>query len=182
MTLIAEVFQKISSPKNIYRSLSKKSRFNGYFGKQLSKRTQTLLKFGWQPLYDIYLLLCSQVSYKKFLLVICKISRIFTNTLSADGKYSILKRDNLTQPIQIQVSRKQKTFSEFFSAFLKSNWSFEHFQKKKKNEPHSWCISEITNPKKLVPSMSKKSRFKRSFGKQPGKRAQRLLKFPWQQL
>ena len=132
MTLIAEVFQKISSPKNIYRSLSKKSRFNGYFGKQLSKRTQTLLKFGWQPLYDIYLLLCSQVSYKKFLLVICKISRIFTNTLSADGKYSILKRDNLTQPIQIQVSRKQKTFSEFFSAFLKSNWSFEHFQKKKK--------------------------------------------------
>ena len=59
-----------------------------------------------------------------------KILRLFFNTLSADGKYSILNRDNLTQPIQMEVSRKQKTFSEFFSAFLKSSLNFEHFQKK----------------------------------------------------
>ena len=47
----------------------------------------------------------------KSLLVICKISTLFPNTLSADGKYSLLNRDNLTQPIQMQLSRKQKTFS-----------------------------------------------------------------------
>ena len=75
-----------------------------------------------------------QLSYKKSLLVICKISRLFPNTLSADGKYSLLNRDNLTQPIQMQLSRKQKTFSEFFSAFLKSSLNFEHFQKK--DDPH----------------------------------------------
>ena len=30
----------------------------------------------------------------------------------------------------MQVSRKQKPFSEFFSAVLKSRLNFEHFQKK----------------------------------------------------
>ena len=62
--------------------------------------------------------------------MICKISRLFINTLSADGKYSVFNRDNLTQPIQMQLSGKQKTFSQFFSAFLKSSLNFEHFPKK----------------------------------------------------
>ena len=58
----------------------------------------------------------------------------FTNRLSADGKYSLLNRDNLMQPIQMQLYRKQKTFSDFFSAFLKSSLNFEHFFKK--DDPH----------------------------------------------
>ena len=50
------------------------------------------------------------------------------------------------QPIQMQVSRKQKTFSEFFSAFLKSSLNFEHFQKK--DDSDSWGISKITESEK----------------------------------
>ena len=50
------------------------------------------------------------------------------------------------QPIQMEVSRKQKTFSEFFSAFLKSSLNFEHFQKK--DDSHRWGISEITESEK----------------------------------
>ena len=46
------------------------------------------------------------------------------------------------QPLQILLSEKRKTFSEFFSAFLKSTLNFEHFQKK--DDPHSRCISQIT--------------------------------------
>ena len=42
---------------------------------------------------------------------------LFVNTLTADDKQSILKRDNLTQPIQIQLSNKQKTFSNFLVNF-----------------------------------------------------------------
>ena len=129
MTLIAEVFLKLRSPKNLVRSMSIKSRFKGTFGKQHGKRSQILLKFPWQHLYDIYWLLWRQLSYKKSLLVICKIARLFPNTLSADGKYTFVKRDNLRRPIQMQVYRKQKTFSEFFSAFLKSNSNFESFLK-----------------------------------------------------
>ena len=65
----------------------------------------------------------------------CKILRLFANTFTVDGKYSLLNRDNLMQPIQMQLSHKQNTFSQFFAAFLKSRLSFEHFQKK--DDPHS---------------------------------------------
>ena len=34
--------------------------------------------------------------------------------MSADDKYSVLNRDNWTQPIQMQLSQKQKYFSEVF--------------------------------------------------------------------
>ena len=69
------------------------------------------------------------------MLVTRKMSILSPNTLNADSKYSLLNRDNLTQPIQKQVSRKQKTSSEFFPAYLKFSLNFEHFQKK--HDPHS---------------------------------------------
>ena len=71
---------------------------------------------------------------------------LFPNTLSADAKYSLFNRDNLTQPTQMEVSRKQKTFSDFFSAFLKSSLNFEHFLKK--DDLYCCCISKIINPEK----------------------------------
>ena len=47
----------------------------------------------------------------------------------------MLNRDNLPQPIQMQFSQKQKTFSEFFFAVLKSILNFKHFPKK--DDPRS---------------------------------------------
>ena len=64
---------------------------------------------------------------KKSVLVLCIILRLFVNTLAADDKYSLLNRDNLTQPIQILLSKKENNFSQFFSAFLKGKLNFEHF-------------------------------------------------------
>ena len=64
------------------------------------------------------------------MLVLCKISGLLLNTLSDDDRYCLLYRDNLTQPIQILLSEKKKTFSQFFSRFLKSKLHFEHFQEK----------------------------------------------------
>ena len=55
--------------------------------------------------------------------------------MTADDKYSLLNRDNLTQSIPTQLSQKQKAFAEFFLQFSKSTLTFEHFQKK--DEPHS---------------------------------------------
>ena len=66
--------------------------------------------------------------------------------MTADGKYSLLNRDNLTQAIQMQLSPKQKTFSKFFLAFLKSSSNFEHFQKK--DDSDSWGISKSTESEK----------------------------------
>ena len=57
--------------------------------------------------------------WKKSLLVIHKILRLFVNTLPADDEHYLLNRENLTQRIQMQISQKQKTFSQFSFAFLK---------------------------------------------------------------
>ena len=75
--------------------------------------------------------------WRKSLLVIHKIQRPFVNTLPADEKYYLLNRDNLAQPIQMQLSQKQKTFAEFFFffAFLKYILTFKHLSKK--GDPHS---------------------------------------------
>ena len=48
----------------------------------------------------------------------------------------------------MRLSKKQKIFSEFFLAFLKSALNFEHFPKKE--EPHSWSFSEIKDAEKGV--------------------------------
>ena len=64
------------------------------------------------------------------MLVLYKILGLFVNTLSEDDKYCLLYNDNLLQLIQILLSQKQKIFSQFFSAFLKSTLNFEHFEKK----------------------------------------------------
>ena len=146
MTLMADVFPRLVTPKNMVRSMSKKSPFKGSLGKQHGNRAQTLWKFAWQHLYHIYWSLWRQLTCKKSLLVIWKIWRLFPNTLTCVGKYTLFNRENLTQPIQMQLSRKEKTFSHFFEAFFKSSLIFEHFLKK--DDPHCRCISDITDPEK----------------------------------
>ena len=80
------------------------------------------------------------------MLVICKFLRLLVKTLTDDEKYSLLYRENLTQPIQILLYQKRKAFSQFFSAFLKSPLNFKHFQTK--DDPHSRCLSQVTVSKK----------------------------------
>ena len=95
------------------------------------------------------------------MLVLWKFLRLFIKTLNHDEKYFLLYRDNLTQPIQILLSQKQKTFSQFFSAFLKSTLTFAHFQTK--DDPHSRCISQITISEKGDSINVCQISFKRSF-------------------
>ena len=73
--------------------------------------------------------------WKKSLLVIHKILRLFVNTFTADDKHYLLNRENLAQRIQMQLSQKQKTFSQFSFAFLKSVLNFQHLPQN--DDPHS---------------------------------------------
>ena len=78
------------------------------------------------------------------LLVTCKILRQLINTSTADGKYFLLKRENLTQPNQMHLSQNKKFFlkiSCIFEIYIKF-WTFL-----KKYDPDSWCIFKITNSK-----------------------------------
>ena len=61
--------------------------------------------------------------------------RLFVKTLAVDEKNYLLTSDNLTETIQIQLSEKQKTFFEFFFAFLKCILNFKHLPKK--DDPRS---------------------------------------------
>ena len=72
--------------------------------------------------------------WKKSLLVIHKILRPFVNTLAVNDKHYRLNRDNLTRPIHVILSQKQKIFAEFFLEFLKPILNFKHLTKK--DEPH----------------------------------------------
>ena len=63
--------------------------------------------------------------------------------MTANDTYSLNSKEQWMQTIQMHLSQKEKNFSEFFSPFFESALNFEHFQKK--DDPHSLCISEITD-------------------------------------
>ena len=88
------------------------------------------MKSASQELYHIDNSLSKQMGMKKSLLLTCQILGPLLNTLAANDKYPILNTDKLMILIQIQLSQKQKPFSEFFSAFSKSVLIFEYFEKK----------------------------------------------------
>ena len=113
-TLIADVFLRLRTPKNVVTWMFKKLRFRLPFEKQHGTPVPTLFQSERQNMCHIYWSIWRQLGCKKALLVRCKILRLFANTLSADEKYSVLNRDSLTQPIQMQLSQKKKTFSVFF--------------------------------------------------------------------
>ena len=62
--------------------------------------------------------------------VISKILILVVDSFTANGKYSLFNRDNLWQAIEMQLSQKEKTFSQYFSPVLNSRLNFKHFQKK----------------------------------------------------
>ena len=139
MTLIAYLFLRVRPAKNVVRYMCKKSRFRLTVEKEHSNRVSTLFKSDGQHLYHIYWSTGTKFSCKNSLLVICKSLRVFVNTMTAVDKCSLPNRENLMQPIHLQLSQKLKSFSEFFPAFSKSKVNFEHFRKK--DDAHSWLIS-----------------------------------------
>ena len=58
-----------------------------------------------------------KLSWNRSLLVIFKMLKLFVNTLTADDKYYLLNKDNLTEPIEMKLSKKKKLFFNFFNIF-----------------------------------------------------------------
>ena len=116
MTLIDFAISKLRKP-----------RLREPFDKQHGKRAKALLKSASQYFFHIHWSLASKLSLKMSLFLTCQILGLPVNTLAAGEKYPILKRDNLTIPIQMEFSHKHKTLSEFFASLLKSRINFKHF-------------------------------------------------------
>ena len=66
--------------------------------------------------------------------------------MTAVDKCSFPNRDNLMQPIHMELSQKLKTSSIFLGAFSKSMLNSKHFQKK--DDAHSLFVSEATGCQK----------------------------------
>ena len=77
------------------------------------------------------------------------------------------------QTIQMHLSRKEKSFSQFFSAFFKSALNFEHFQKK--ITLIAYVFPKLTTTKDVLRQMSKSSRFREPLDKRHGKWAEALI-------
>ena len=79
------------------------------------------------------------------------------------------------QTIQIHLSQKQKSFSEFSCAFFQSALSLEHFQKKV--TLIAYVFPKLPTTKNVLRQMSKGSRFREPLDRRHGKRAQALIQY-----
>ena len=123
--------------------MSRKSRFRRPFNKQHGKRSRPSIG---HDFYQIYWSLWRQK--------LPSILGLFVNTLTADEKYFLVTRENLTQHNQTQLSEKRKLFLNFFSVILKPILRFECFQKKITRTVY--VFAELWPPKNAVRWMSRK--------------------------
>ena len=128
--VIGNVSPKLGTVQGLVTPLTIQRRLKTSFDSQHVKRFQTLVKSSWEHFYHISSslwgeIICKASPWLKFGMI-----GLFVNTWTADYKYPVSDCENLAFPIQIQLSSEQKTFSEFFIAFMESPSNLEHFQKK----------------------------------------------------
>ena len=126
--------------------MSKTVHFRTFFDSQHVKVCQALQRSAPQHFYRISASVFKKITPKISLIVICEILGLFVNTLTGDDNYCFRNKEHLRQPIQMQLPKKQKPFSEFFTTFLNFKSKFEHLEKK--DDLHSLCIFEVKDCKK----------------------------------
>ena len=134
MSLIAYVFRKLHILKDIVRQMPWKLRFRTPFDSQHVKESQKIVKSAWRHFYRDFSSLWVKLNWKMSILVVCKILGVFDVTWTANEKYSLRNSQNLQLPIQRQLSKKRKTFSQFFAVFVTFTLGFQYFEKK--DNPH----------------------------------------------
>ena len=77
------------------------------------------------------------------------------------------------QTIQMHLSQKQKSFSEFSCAFFESALSLENFQKKM--TLIAYVFPKLTTTKNVLRQVSKSSRFRELVDRRHGKWAEALI-------
>ena len=134
----------ISKLPNVKRTVTQMFKYHRviapFYGEHV-KGSKTLVKCPWEYFYQTCLLLWSKLAWETALLLIFELLRAFIETLTADHRYCLCYIWNLKVLHQMQLSKKLKTFYEFFCPFLKSSSNFEHFEQE--DDIHSQFISEI---------------------------------------
>ena len=73
--------------------------------------------------------------------------------MTADDKYFLRNNEHLQQPIQMELSKKVKAFSEYFAQFLESLSNFNYFEKK--ITLVAYVFSKLQTVKCMIRQMSK---------------------------
>ena len=123
MTLIAYVFPKLSTAKSVFRKMHNTARES-----TCQRVTNSAEICTAAPLLP-FLIALRERELKKSLLVIFEILGLPVNTLTANDKYRLCYSGDWQQSFQIQLSKKQKTFPDIFSPFLKAISNFKTFEK-----------------------------------------------------
>ena len=146
--------------------MSRKPRFRTLFDSQHAKGSLKFVNFFHHS--------GGLLSWKMSLLVISETSALFVNTLTAKAKYFLRNNYNLRQPIQMQLSKKQNTFSGFFAAFLKLHQTLNILNKEM--TLIAYVFRKLQTAKNVVRQMSKKLRFRILFDSKHVNGSQTLVK------
>ena len=117
MTLIAYVFPKLPTTKDVLREMSKAPIWEDPSTGDMVNGWSIDLIIMRAPLLS-WVITVKAIELQKSFWETWKFFRSFLNTLTADDKYSLISRDNWLQNFQMHLSQKQNFFSNFFLPFL----------------------------------------------------------------
>ena len=101
--VIANVFSKLQTVKDLVRPLSKKRCFRTFFESQHVKSCQTLVKSALAHFYYIFSSFWRKMTRKISLSFKFEIVGVFVNTFTSDYKYPVPDSKNFQVAIQIQL-------------------------------------------------------------------------------
>ena len=125
------MFPELLTPKEVATQMSGMSRFRTAFGSQRISVSKSLLKSARNHFYTIVPLIPDKFSCKNLLLFRFEVLGLILNTMTTGDNISHRNRDNFAQQIQMQLSQKPKSFSEFFFEFLKPSSNCQYSLNKK---------------------------------------------------
>ena len=176
MIVIATLFRKLETVKDFVRTLFKKHRFRNSFDNQHVKESQSYVKYAWEHFDHIFSSLWETLIWKISPLVICWILGVFRNTLTANDKYPVRDCQNLSSPIQLQLSLNPKAFFILLFHFWNLNQILNIL--KKKMIVIATLFRKLQTVKDLVRPLFKKHHFRNSFDNQHVKESQVVWNLP----
>ena len=176
--VIANIFPKLQTVNNFDRPPCKKCRFGTRFDSHHVKESLILAKSPWEPFYHVFSSFWDNFIWKMSPLVLGKILGVFLHTLTADGKYAVEDWENLQLRMQMQLSKKRKTFSHFFVPFLNLHPILNIFRKNMMVIAN--VFPKLQTVKNFVRRLCKKRRFGTRFDSQHLKGSLIFAKCPWE--
>ena len=102
--VIANVFPKLTTVQGLVTPLTIRRRLKSSLDTQQVKRFQTLVKSSWEHFYHIFSSMWGEMIWKISPWLKCEIIGLFVNTWTVHYKYPVTDCENLSFPMQIQLS------------------------------------------------------------------------------